>query len=158
MVHQEREEKSNCEQQVYAFKCSDELWPTAYEVTKNGETRRYIPEIPTYTMKLEKKIVQLTDDIEKQKLKFGILKAHGIEIVDAVGGGYEIYDTKQREIDRLEFENSRLRRFAKKCVTIENCHFEYCPFEKSCMSDSKIIGDDDCTLYNIMRELGIETD
>lgn len=78
---------------------------------------------------LAERIVALEDEAEKQKIKSEVLKAHGIEIVDAVGGGHEIYDTRQREVDRLEYENAKLRELLKNALTYieyEGCGVE-CP-------------------------------
>ena len=84
---------------------------------------------------------------ERLRKKINALKAHGIEIADAVAGGYEIYDTNQREVDRLEVENGKLRealRAAWKCA-----HAGI-----SC-SDCRLIAGG-CTLQSAMQELGIE--
>ena len=45
----------------------------------------------------------------KLKRKLEILKAHGIEIVDAVAGGFEIYNKEHARADRLQVENANLR-------------------------------------------------
>lgn len=90
---------------------------------------------------------RVRDENEKLRKKINALKAHGIEIVDAVAGGYEIYDTSQREVDRLEVENDKLRealRAAWKCA-----HAGI-----SC-SDCRLIAGG-CTLQSAMQELGIE--
>ena len=49
----------------------------------------------------EKKIAELTRKME-------ILKAHGVEIVDAVAGGYEIYNEKIREVSELQAQVDEL--------------------------------------------------
>lgn len=50
----------------------------------------------------EKKIAELTRKME-------ILKAHGVEIVDAVAGGYEVYNEKIREVSELTAERDELK-------------------------------------------------
>ena len=49
----------------------------------------------------EKKIAELTRKME-------ILKAHGVEIVDAVAGGYEVYNEKIREVSELQEKVDKL--------------------------------------------------
>ena len=49
----------------------------------------------------EKKIAELTRKME-------ILKAHGVEIVDAVAGGYEVYNEKIREVSELQEKVGKL--------------------------------------------------
>jgi hypothetical protein len=49
----------------------------------------------------------------KLKRRLEILKAHGIEIVDTVAGGFEIYNKEHARADRLQDENAKLRKFAK---------------------------------------------
>ena len=43
------------------------------------------------------------------KRKLAILKEHGIEIVDATAGGFEVYDEEHKRADALEGENKKLR-------------------------------------------------
>ena len=50
MQYQERDAYDHDRQRIYAFKCVDEPWPVAYEVTHGNETRRYVPEPPTCTI------------------------------------------------------------------------------------------------------------
>ena len=85
-----------------------ELWPdevvcfTAYTDTRNPvQQRRTYVDGTRYA--------ELQAENEKLRKKINALKAHGIEIVDAVAGGYEIYDIRQREFDRIEVENAELR-------------------------------------------------
>ena len=45
---------------------------------------------------------QMTNDrVEELEAKLAYLEGHGIEIVDAVAGGYEIYDENLRKADKL---------------------------------------------------------
>ena len=52
---------------------------------------------------------ELRTENERLKRKLEILKAHGVEIVDAIAGGFEIYDEEHRRADALEGENARYR-------------------------------------------------
>lgn len=53
-------------------------------------------------------IRKLKEENDKLRWKLEVLKAHGIEIVDAVAGGYEIYSDDHKEAERLTTENARL--------------------------------------------------
>jgi len=122
------------------------------------EQRKRIHDITYSTddrMELAERIVALEEEIDKQKFKFEVLKAHGIEIVDAVGGGHEIYDTRTREVDRLEYENDKLRQLIRdydKCLDTAlylagKAGYPYMP-------DRHLFE----SLRPRMRELGIEAD
>ena len=92
-------------------------------------------------------IMALEEEIDKQKFKFEVLKAHGIEIVDAVGGGHEIYDTRKREVDRLKYENAKLREL------VADVHEALCA-DKAGMFHRLTLA----SMEDDMRELGIEID
>ena len=79
-----------------AFKRADNGFTNAYKMLEAQQQRNH----------------KLEDENARLKSKLEVLKAHGIEIADAIGGGHEIYNTRQREFDRLEHENERLREFA----------------------------------------------
>ena len=104
------------------------------------EQRKRIHDITYSTddrMELAERIVALEEEIDKQKFKFEVLKAHGIEIVDAVGGGHEIYDTRKREVNRLEYENDKLRESVRNlltCAKHEECE-ESCPHYEPMYTD-----------------------
>lgn len=104
---------------------------------------------------LAQRIVALEDKAEKQKIKLEVLKAHGIEIVDAVGGGHEIYNTRQREVDRLEYENAKLRELVLEI-------WRSCPVsEDDCVKCQHRIEESDedwCDIPILMEKLGVEAE
>lgn len=54
--------------------------------------------------------------------KLEILKEHGIEIVDAVAGGFEIYSEDYARASKLKAENAKLRELANiGKLTAEHC-------------------------------------
>ena len=59
-------------------------------------------------------------ELKDLRRKREILKAHGVEIVDAVAGGYEVYNEAQRTIDRLKGEDERLREIAWEMLGVIN--------------------------------------
>lgn len=48
-------------------------------------------------------------ELKDLRRKREILKAHGVEIVDAVAGGYEVYNELQRTVYKVKGENERLK-------------------------------------------------
>lgn len=56
-----------------------------------------------------KRASELEAENAKLKRRLEILKGHGIEIVDAVAGGFEIYNKEHARVDRLQAENEKLR-------------------------------------------------
>lgn len=52
---------------------------------------------------------QLKTENKRLKRKLEILKAHGVEIVDAVSGGFEVYSEDYKRADALKGENARYR-------------------------------------------------
>lgn len=57
----------------------------------------------------ERKVTELEKENEKLRGKLQAMRAHGIEVVDAVAGGVEIYSEEHAELDRLKAENEELR-------------------------------------------------
>ena len=100
-----------------------------------------------YADQMEAKEIRAVAENDKLRKKINALKAHGIEIADAVAGGYEIYDTSQREVDRLEVENGKLREAL--------CSAWKCAHAGISCSDCRLIAGG-CTLQTAMQELGIE--
>lgn len=76
-------------------------------------------------------IASLEHDNDEMRKKLNALKAHDIEIVDGVAGGYEIYDARTKEVDRLLYENANLRDLATLLKTCNHYAMlcEHCPFQ-----------------------------
>ena len=129
------------------------------------EQRQRIHDITYSTddrMELAERIVRLEDEIDKQKFKFEVLKAHGIKIVDAVGGGHEIYDTRQREVDRLEYENAKLRELATEAIRLIQAESPDCGlckhYDECWAGEAMNYSPSGCVICNEARELGIEVE
>ena len=65
-----------------------------------------------YANQMEAIAGRLQAENAKLKRRLEILKSHGIEIADAVAGGFEIYNKEHARADRLEAENEKLRDIA----------------------------------------------
>ena len=106
----------------------------------------------------EQNIAELQAENAKLRKKINALKAHGIEIADAVAGGYEIYDIQQREVDRLEVENDKLRKLASIlcfCMQIhKQCDDCKLNGAKGEIAHDPLLACDG--LHEMLRELGIE--
>ncbi len=90
--------------------------------------------------------------VENNKLHryLEILKENGIEIVDAVAGGYEIYDERQRTLDRAEIENTKLRELVQGIIWCNNK-----PWNNSVCDDCPISGTDLMRCNNLIKKLRI---
>ena len=94
-----------------------------------------------------KRASELEAENAKLKRRLEILKGHGIEIVDAVAGGFEIYNKEHARADRLQDENAKLRKFAK------NAYRHICTQEGYLRGS----GYDSFDYFDtVARELGIE--
>lgn len=90
----------------------------------------------------------------KLRRKLEVLKAHGIEIVDAVAGGNEIYSKEHARVESLEVENAKLRDFILMLMNDEvcpRCVKPYCTNPKDGRWST-------CDYDDCLRELGIEVD
>lgn len=58
----------------------------------------------------ERKVTELEKENENLRGKMQALRAHGIEVVDVVAGGVEIYSEEHAELDRLKTKNKELRK------------------------------------------------
>lgn len=116
--------------------------------------------------------------------KLEILKEHGIEIVDAVAGGFEIYSEDYARASELKAENAKLRELAnigkltaEHCTEMEGtvvalkaendklrelvCGLYWCndkSWNKGACDDCSIRGKALGRCERVMRELGIEVD
>ncbi len=104
-----------------------------------------------------KRASELEAENARLKRRLEILNDHGIEIADAVAGGFEIYDKEHARADRLQAENSKLRELVHRYVeyTSQDC-CEGCVFKSRC-NDSEV---DECwqltEIRVLARELRIE--
>lgn len=92
-------------------------------------------------------------ELKDLRRKREILKAHGVEIVDAVAGGYEVYNEAQRTIDRLKGENEKLRELVKDYDKVLSSMHVLCDCDFVPLNDAVLLA-----LRSRMHELGIEVD
>ena len=101
---------------------------------------------------------------ERLKRKLEILKAHGVEIVDAVADGFEVYSEDYRRADALKGENKKLRELVrdlhKALFMLDIDHCQACPRDNINGPCAKFMvrGSEECSIEEDMRELGIEVD
>ena len=70
----------------------------------------------------ERMLRELKKENENLRWKQQALRAHGIEVVDAVAGGVEIYSEEHAELDKLKAENKELR---KTCLDLYSHLLEF---------------------------------
>ena len=103
---------------------------------------------------------ELEKENENLRGKLQALRAHGIEVVDAVAGGVEIYNEKHAELDRLKAENAKLHDLIEALL---QCAGEI-KRDKGCDACPMWTGDDTdaiherrwCLLRPTLREVGFE--
>lgn len=76
---------------------------------RNNAFARAMTDVEMAYIDAERKVVELEKENDNLRGKLQALRAHGIEVVDAVAGGVEIYNEEHAELDRLKTENEKLR-------------------------------------------------
>lgn len=83
----------------------------------------------------ERMLHELEKENENLRWRQQALRAHGIEVVDAVAGGVEIYSEEHAELDKLKAENAKLRdelkQWERLTEGIELPEYPMTPFFKS---------------------------
>jgi hypothetical protein len=75
---------------------------------RNNAFSRAMTDVQMAYIDAERKVMELEKENENLRGKLQALRAHGIEVVDAVAGGVEIYSEEHDELDRLRAENEEL--------------------------------------------------
>ena len=111
---------------------------------RNNAFSRAMTDVQIAYIDAERKVMELEKENENLRGKLQALRAHGIEVVDAIADGVEIYSEEHAELDRLKAENKELR---KTCLDMYSALLKlgYMP----CL--------DNVDFFPTLRELGILT-
>lgn len=83
------------------------------QLTAHNDLQRHCDNQRARITELEGLYAEKKAENAELKRKLGILGEYGIEVVDAVAGGFEIYSEDHRLADALKAENDKLRELAK---------------------------------------------